>query len=146
MLPEEIKQVIANAPRKERKSTTATKLDVGLKRPLIFQFNITIPTEASLLHHIRVDTPPIVRTFYVQHEKELLNFHKYVQTLGLVNAYYALDIYMLPEAAVKHYVWKTKHIFNAEELHLSNTLRRELKHQFVNRLKEHPRSRGTEMC
>ena len=102
------------------------------------QLNITKPKEARILHHIRVDTPPIVRSFYNQHEKELLNILKYVQILGLVNAYHPLDIDLLAEAAIKHYLWKSEHNFKAEELDLSNTLSKELKRPFVKRLKEPP--------
>ena len=85
-----------------------------------------------------MDTLPIVRTFYDQHEKELLNILKYVQTLGLVNVYHPLDIYLLDEVAVKHYLWKTEHNFQAEALDLRNTLSKELNRQFVNQLKEAP--------
>ena len=83
-------------------------------------------------------TPPIVRSFYDQHEKELLHILKYVQTLGLVNAHHPLDIDLLAEAAIKHYLWKSEHNFKAEELDLSNTLSKELKRPFINRLKEPP--------
>ena len=81
MLPEEIKQLIENTPRKERKIAPPTELDAALEPLLIFQLNITKRKEESLLYHIRVDRPPIVRSFYDQHEKELLNILKYVQTL-----------------------------------------------------------------
>ena len=64
MLPEEIKQLIENTLRKESKITTPTELDAVLQPPRIFQFNISKPGEDSLLHHIPVDTPPIVSTFY----------------------------------------------------------------------------------
>ena len=102
MLPEEIKQLIENTPRKERKIAPPTELDAALEPLLIFQLNITKPKQGSLLHHIRVDTPPIVRSSYDQHEKELLHILKYVQTLGLVNAYHPLDIDLLAEAAITH--------------------------------------------
>ena len=138
MLPVEIKQLIENTPRKARKIAPPTELDAALEPLLIFQLNITKPKEESLSHQIKVNTPPIVRSFYDQHEKELLNILKYVQTLGLVNAYYPLDFDLLAEAAIKHYLWKSEHNFNAEELDLSNTLRKELKRRFVNRLKEPP--------
>ena len=138
MLPEEIKQLIENTPREERKIAPPTEVDAALEPLLIFQLNITKPNEESLLHHIRIDTPPIVRSFYDQHEKKLLNILKDVQTLRRVNAYHPLDIDLLAEAAIKHYLWKSEHNFKAEELHLSNTLRKELKRPFVNRLKEPP--------
>ena len=132
MLAEEIKQLIENTPRKERKITTSTELDAALEPPLNFQFNITKSKEASLLHHIRVDTPPIVRTFYDQYETELLHIVKYIQTQGLVNAYNPLAIDLLAEAAVQHYFSKTKHNFKAENIDVRNTLSKELKHPFVN--------------
>ena len=88
MRPEEIKQLIKNTPRKARKIAPPTELDAVLEPLLIFQLKITKPKEESLLHHIRVNKPPIVRSFYDQHEKELRNILKYVQTLGLVNAYH----------------------------------------------------------
>ena len=47
---------------------------------------------------------------------------KYVQTLGLVNVYHPLDIDLLAEAAIKHFLWKSEHNFKPEELDLSNTL------------------------
>ena len=78
MLPEEIKQLIENTPRKQRKIAPPTELDAGLEPLLIFQLNINKPNEESLLQHIKVDTPPIVRSFYDQHEKELLNILKYI--------------------------------------------------------------------
>ena len=85
-----------------------------------------------------MDTPSIVRTFYNQHQKELLNILKYIQTLGLVNEYHPLDIDLLAAGAVKHYSWKTEHHFKAEELDLTNSWSRELKSPFVNRLQEPP--------
>ena len=138
MLPEEIKQLIENTQRKERKIATPTELDAALLPTLSFRLNITKPKEESLLHHIRVDIPPIVRSFYEQHEENLLNILKYVQTLGLEHAYHPLDIDLLAEAAIKHYFWKTEHIIKAEELDLRNTLRKELKRPVVNRLREPP--------
>ena len=99
-----MKQLIENTPRKERKIAPPTELNAALERLLIFQLNITKPQEESLLHHIREDTLSILRSFYNQHEKELLNILKYVQTLGLVNAYHPLDIDLLAEAAIKHYL------------------------------------------
>ena len=115
MLPEEIEQLIENPPGKEKKIAPPTELDAALEPLLIFQLNIHKPKEESLLHHIRVDTPPILRSFHDQHEKELLNILKHVQTLGLVNAYYLLDIDLQAEAAIKHYFWKREHNFKAEE-------------------------------
>ena len=138
MLPEEIKQLIENTPRKERKIATATDLDAVLEPLLIFQLNIIKPKEERLLHHIRVDTPPIVRSFDDQHEKELLHILKYVQTLRLVNAYHPLDIDLLAEAVIEHDLWKSEHNFKAEELDPSHTLSKELKRPFVNGLKEPP--------
>ena len=138
MLSDEIKQLIQNTPRKERKITTPTELDAALEPPLIFQFNMINPKQESLLHHIRVDAPPIVRTFYDQFEKELLNILKYVQTLGLGNAYHPLDIDLLAEAAVQYSLCKTGYNVTAEELDLSNTWSKELKSPCVNRMKEPP--------
>ena len=138
MLPEEIPQLIENTPRKEGTIAPPTELDAALEPVLIFQLNITKPKKESLLHSIRVDTPPIVRSFHNQHEKELANILKYVQTLGSVNAYHLLDNDLQAEAAIKHYSWKGEHNFKAEELDLSNTLSKELKRPFVNRLKEQP--------
>ena len=131
MLPEEIKQLIENTPRKESKIAPPTELDAALEPLLIFQLNIVKPKEESLLHHIKVDTPPIVRSLYDQHEKELLNILKYIRTLGLVNAYYPLAIDLLAEAAIKNYLWKSEDNFQAEELDLSNTWSKELKRPFV---------------
>ena len=111
MLSEDIKQLIVNTPRKKRKIAPPTELDAALEPLLIFQLNFTKPTEESLLHHIRVDTLPIVTSFYNQHATELLNILKYVQTLGLINAYHPLDMILLVEAAVKHYLWKTEDNF-----------------------------------
>ena len=138
MLPEEIQQLIENTPRKEGKIKTPTLFDAALEPALIFQFNIAKLKQERVLHHMRVDTPPFVRTFHDQHEKELQNILKYVQTLGLVNASHSQDIALLAEAAVKHYLWKTEHNVKAEELDLSDTLRKELNRPFVNWVKEPP--------
>ena len=135
MLLEEITQLIENTPRKERNIAPPTELDAARELLLIFQLNMTKTNEESLLPHIGVYRPPIVRSFYDQHEKELLNILKQVQTLGLVNAYHPLDIDLLAEAAVKHYFWKTEYNFTAEDLDLSYTCSIELKRPFVNRLK-----------
>ena len=104
MLPEEIKQLIENISRKESKITTPTELNTAPEPALMSQLNITKAKKHSLLHHMRVDTPPIVRTLYDKQEKELLHILRYVQTLGLVNAYHPLDVDLLAEAAVKHYL------------------------------------------
>ena len=138
MLPAAIKQPIVNILRKERKITTPTELDSTLLPTLIFQLPITKPKEASLLHHIRVDTPAIIRTLYEESEEILLNILMYVQTVGLVSGYHLLDIDLLAEAAVKHYFWKPEHNFKGEKLDLRNSLSKELKHPFVNRQEEPP--------
>ena len=130
MLPEEINQLIENTARKERKITTPTELDVALLPTLSFRLNINKPKQESLLHHIRVDTPPIVTSFYEQHEEKLLHIVKYVQTLGLANAYLPLNIDLLAEAAVKQYFWNIEHNFKGEEFDMSNILRKELKRRF----------------
>ena len=134
ILPAGIEQVIENTPRKEWKITTPTELDAALEPPLIFQFNITKLQEDSLLHYMRADTLPIVRTFGNQHEKELLHILKNIQKLGLVNAYHPLDIDLLATVAVKHCLRKTDHNFKAEELDVSNTLSKELMRPFINPL------------
>ena len=138
MLPEEIKQLIENTPRKERKISSPTELDAPLQPTLFFQFNITEPKEGSLLHNIRVDTPPIIRTFYDQHEKERLNLLKYVQTVGLVYAYHPLNIDLLAEAAVKLHLWKYEHNDKVEYLDPRNAYTKDLKRLFVDWLKELP--------
>ena len=138
MLPEEIEQLIENPPGEEKKIAPPTELHAALEPLLIFQLNIDKPKEESLLHHIKVDTPPIVRSVYDQHEKELLNILKYIQTLGLENAYHPLDIDLLAAAAIKHYLWKSEHNFKAEKFDRCNTLSKELKRPFDNRLKEPP--------
>ena len=53
-----------------------------------------------------------------------------------MNACHPLDINLLAEAGVKHYLWKTEHKFKAEELDLSNTLSKELNCLCINPLKE----------
>ena len=83
-------------------------------------------------------TPPLVRAIYDQHEKELLNIPNYVETLAVVNAYYALHMDLQAEATVKHYIWQTEHNFKGENLYLSNLLREELMSPFGKRLKEPP--------
>ena len=118
--------------------STPTELDAALESPLIFQFHITKSKEESPLPYIRVDTAPIVRTFYDQHEQELLHILNYVPTLGLGNAYHPLDIDLLPEVVGKHYLWTREHNFKVEELDLSDTWSRELKYQLVNRLTKAP--------
>ena len=136
MLAGAIKQLIENTRYKVRQITTPTELDSTLEPPFIIRFNIIQPKRDSLLHHIRVDTPTIIRTFYDHHEIELLSMLKYVQTLALVNAYHALDIDLRAEAAVKHYLWKIEHNFKGQELDPSYTLSKELKGPFVKRQKE----------
>ena len=83
--------------------TTPTDLDAALEPARNFQCHITKPNQGSLLHHIRVDTPPIIRTCYNQHEKELRNIRKYAQSQRLVNAYHPLNIDLLAQAAAEHY-------------------------------------------
>ena len=102
MCTEEIKQRIESTSGRARKMITPTELHAVLDQPVIFQCNIDKLKEETPLHHIRMDTPPIVRTFYYQHGKELLNIVKYVQTLSLGNADHPLDIDSLAEAAVQH--------------------------------------------
>ena len=136
MLAAAIKQLIQNTPRKHSKIISLTELDTALEPPLLFQYHISKPKEDRLLHYMRVYTPPIVRTFYDQDEQERVNILTYVQTLGLGNTYHPLDIDLLAEAAVKHYLQKTEHNFKEEELDLRNTLSNELKRLFVYRLKE----------
>ena len=118
------------------KFPTPTELDAEPGPPPISQYHITQPKNESLSNHIQVDSAPIVRTFYDQHEKHLVNIHKSVQTVWLVNGYHAQDIDMLAEAAVKHYLYKTEHNFKAEELDLSNILSKQLKRPFLNGLNE----------
>lgn len=115
MLSDHIQQLIENKLRKERQTTSSTELNAGLEPTPIFQFLLTKLQEHSLLHHICIDTQPIVRPFYNQCEKELRDMLQYVQRLGLVNAYHLLDIDLLAEAAGKHYCWKTEHNIKAEE-------------------------------
>ena len=63
MLTEDIKQLIENTAPKGSKITIPTELDVALLPTLSFALYITKPKEDSLLHHMRVDIPPIVRSF-----------------------------------------------------------------------------------
>ena len=115
MLSEKMKQVIENSSCKKENITSPIELDAARKPPLILQFNILKPKKESLLHHIRVHTQSIVRTFHDQHVKELFHILKYVQTLGLVRAYHLVDIDLLGNAAVKHYLWNIEHNFKAKE-------------------------------
>ena len=87
---------------------------------------------------MRVDTPPIVRTFYDQHEKELLHILKNVQTSGLVNVYHPLDIVLLCRSSSEILLMATEHNLKAVELDLRNTMSKEWKCALVKRLKEQP--------
>ena len=113
MLSEAITQLIESTQCKKRKITTTAELDAAIEPQVILQFNINKTKSESLSLHMRVDTPPIARTFYDQYEKELQNITKYVQIQGLVNVYHALDIDVLPEAAGNPCWWQTEDNFNA---------------------------------
>ena len=117
----EIKQPIENRPCQDRKVAPPTDLDAALESNLIFQCNVNKAKAESLLHNIQVETPPIARSYYDQHDKELLNILKYVQPLGMVNTYHQLDIDLVAETVAKHYFCDTMHNFKAQELDLNNT-------------------------
>ena len=104
-----------------------TDRDAVLEPILILQLYVNKLKNETLLLHIRVDTLLIVRSYYKRNEKEPLSIHKYIQTLTLVYAYHSLNIDLLTEAAIKHYLWKTEHNFKAEELDSSKTLSKECK-------------------
>ena len=120
------------------KIAASTELDAVLEPTLIFQLNIHKLKEESLLHYIPVHILSVVRSYNNQHEKELLNIYKYVQTLGLLHACHPLDIALLAEAAGKHCFCKNEPKFKVEEFDVSNTLSKELKHPWVNPLKDTP--------
>ena len=86
MLPDEITQLIENTRNNERQITSLMELDAVLEPYLVMQFNVTQPEKESLLHYMRVNTPPTIGSFYDQHEKELVNILKYIQPPVLVNS------------------------------------------------------------
>ena len=136
MLPDDIKKLIEETPRKTRLNVKSPQLEQALQEKRIFDIEVRKAGPTSLMTEWKYRSPPMSGDDWKKIKTELLEMLGYVQTMGMVQEYNLEDIKLLMEAATKHLLWKSDIQFETEELELTNVLSKQLKKPFIAPIKE----------
>src|SRR5438105_2530116 len=115
MLPEDIKQLVEEKPRKARLSIRFAQLEGALTIKYNFEIEIVRPGPTSQLTDWKGTTPPMTKDDWKEINKQLYDMFNYTQMMGIVQAYNLEDIRLLFKAVMKDFLWNTTIELQSEE-------------------------------
>jgi len=138
MIPEEIKKLIANTPRKKRHTPEPETFEESVKPPplTIYTVDVTKPEEDSLLTTWEFESPPMTEANWKKVQQQIHDILAFTQTLGYLHCFHPKDIQLLLQATTKHYLWKTTIPFESKDLERTTVLMERLKRPKIPQLTE----------
>jgi hypothetical protein len=129
MIPEDIKKLISNTPRKKRDTPEPETFEESVKPPTLTIFTIDVdkPEPESPYVEWIFESPPMTDANWKRVAHPIENILAYTQQLGYIHCYHPQDIKLLLEAASKHYLWNTNIPFDSKDLELTSVLNERLK-------------------
>jgi len=138
MIPEDIKKLISDTPRKKRDNPEPQTFEESVKPPpvTIFTIDVTKPEEDSPLTTREFESPPITEANWRKVQPQIHAILAFTQTLGYLHCFHPNDIQLLLEVTTKHYLWHTTIPFESKDLELTTVLAERLKRPKIPQLTE----------
>jgi len=129
MIPEDIKKLISDTPRKKRDNPEPQTFEESVKPPpvTIFTIDVIKPEEVSPLTIWEFESPPMTEANWKKVQPQIHDILAFTQTLGYLHYFHPKDIQLLLEATTKHYLWHTTIPFESKDLELTTVLAERLK-------------------
>jgi len=138
MIPEDIKKLIANTPRKKPDTPELQTFEDSIKpSPLtIYTFDVLKPEEDSPLTTWEFESPLVTETKWEKVQPQIHDILTFTQMLGYLHSFHPKDIQLLLEATTKHYLRNTTILFKSKDLDLTTVLMERLKRPKILQLTE----------
>jgi len=138
MVPEDIKKLISDTPRKKRDNPEPQTFEESLKAPPLTVYTVDVlkPEEASPLTTWESESPPMTEVNGKKVQPQIHDILAFTQTLGYLHCFHPKDIQLLFEATTKHYLWQPTIPFESKSLELTTVLAEYLKRPKVPQLTE----------
>jgi len=138
MIPEEIKKLISDMPRKKRENPEPQTFKETVKPPPLTVYTVDVekPEEDSPLTTWEFESPPITEANWKKVQPQIHDILAFTQTLEYLHCFHPKDIQMLLEATTKHYLWHTTIPFKSKDLELTTVLAERLKSPKIPQLTE----------
>jgi len=138
MIPENIKKLISDTPRKKINTPELERLEKLVKPPplTIYTIHVLILEEDSPLTMWIFDLRPMTEKHWKKVQPPIHAILAFIQTLGYIHCFHPKDIQLLFEAATKHFLGNTGVPFESKDLELTTVLNEHLKHPNIPQLIE----------
>jgi len=138
MIPEDIKKLISDTPRKKRDNPEPQTFEESVKPPpvAVYTVDVTKPEKDSPLTTWEFESPPMTEANWNKVQPQIHDNLAFTQTLGYLHCFHPKDIQLLLEATTKHYLWHTTIPFESKDLELTTVLAECLKRPKIPQLTE----------
>jgi len=138
MIPEDIKKLIFDTPRKKRDNPEPQTFEESAKSPplTIYTVDIGKPEEDSPLTTWEFGSPPMTEANWKKVQPQIHDILAFTQMLGYLHCFHPKDIQLLLEATTKHYLRHTTIPFESKDLELATLLAERLKRPKIPQLTE----------
>jgi len=138
MIPENIKKLISDTPRKKRETPEPQTFQESVKPPplTIYTIDVLKPEEDSPLTTWVFESPPMIEANWKKVQPQIHDIFAFTQTLGYLPCFHPKDIQLLLESTTKHYLWNTTIPFESKDLELTTVLMEGFKHPKILQLTE----------
>jgi len=118
MIPEDIKKLISDTPRRKRDIPEPQTFEESVKPPpvTIYTIDVTKLEEDSPLTTWEFESPAMTEANWKKVQPQIHDILAFTQTLGYLHCFHPKDIQLLLEAATKHYLWHTTIPFESKHL------------------------------
>jgi len=138
MMPGDIKQLIADIPRKKRQTSEAQTFKESVKPPplTVYIIDVLKPEEDSPLKTWEFGSLPMTEENWKKVQPQIHDILTFRQTLVYLPWFHPKKIQLLLEATTKHYLWNTAIPFEKKDLELTTVPMEGLKHPKIPQLTE----------
>jgi len=138
MIPEDIKKLISDIPRKKRDNPEPQTFEESVQPPPLTVYTVDVlkPEQDSPLTTLEFEFPPITEANWMKVQPQIHDILAFTQTLAYLYCFHPKDIQLLFEATIKHYLWHTTIPFESKDLELTMVLAEPLKRPKIPQLTE----------
>jgi len=129
MIPEDIKKLISDTPRKKRDNPEPHMFEESVKSPLLTVYTVDVwkPEEDPPLTTWEFESPPMTEANWKKVPPQIYDILAFTQTLGDLHCFHPKDMQLLLKATTKYYLWHTTIPFESKDLELTTVLAERLK-------------------
>jgi len=138
MIPEDIKKLISDTPRKKRDNPEPQTFEESVKPPPLTVSTVDVgkPEEDSPLITWELESPSMTEVNWKKVQPQIHDILAFTQTLVYLYCFHSKDIQLLLKATNKHYLWHTTILFESKDLELTTVLAERLKRPKIPKLTE----------